>query len=118
MSPERLLGREYDQRADVYSVGVMLYEMLSGHLPLASATQRVPMGMRHIVEDPPSLAALVPSVPPGLESVVLTAMARNPEQRPTAEELAYALGTFLGSETIPPSYRPSNAPPSAPTRGG
>jgi hypothetical protein len=45
-------------------------------------------------------------------------MARKPELRPTAEELAYALGTFTGCETIPPSYTPANAPPSAPTRGG
>ncbi len=118
MSPERLLGDEYDDRSDVYSLGVMLYQMLSGRLPLESFTARVPTGLRHIVEDPPPLRTFVPSLPPAFESVVMTAMARKAEQRPSAEGLAYALGGFVSTESVPPSYVASSAPPSAPTRGG
>ena len=118
MSPERLLGGEYDERADIYSVGVMLYQMLSGRLPLESSTARVPMGLRHLVEDPPPLSDLVSLLPPGLESVVMTAMARKPEHRPSAAELAFSLGTFLKLESAPLEYLTSTAPPSAPTRGG
>jgi CheY-like chemotaxis protein len=118
MSPERLLGGDYDERSDVYSVGVMLYQMLSGRLPLESSTTRVPMGLRHLVEDPPPLGEIVGPLPVGFESVVMTAMARKPEQRPSAEELAFALGTFVGRESVPPpSYVGSSAPPSEPTRG-
>jgi len=117
MSPERLLGGDYDERSDVYSVGVMLYQMLSGRLPLESSTTRVPMGLRHLVEDPPPLGEIVGPLPVGFESVVMTAMARKPEQRPSAEELAFALGTFVGRESVPPSYTGSSAPPSEPTRG-
>ena len=118
MSPERVLGNAYDHRSDVYSVGIMLYQMLSGRLPLESSTARMPMGLRHLVDDPIDLRQLVPSLPAGLESVVMTAMARKPEARPSAAELAYALGSFAGAQSDPPTRPPSNAPPSAPTRRG
>jgi CheY-like chemotaxis protein len=118
MSPERLLGEPYDQRCDVYSVGVMLYQMLSGELPLESSATRVPLGIRRMFEEPRPLRELVPTLPAGLESVVVKALARSPEQRPSAEELAFALGAFDASGAAAPSYFPANAPPSAPTRGG
>ncbi len=95
---------EYDERSDVYSVGVMLYQMLSGRLPLESSTTRVPLGLRHLVEDPPSLSVIVPSIPGGLR------VGRDGDgdgaeagAAPSAARLAFALGAFLGSESVPPS---------------
>ncbi len=95
MSPERLLGSDYDHRSDVYSVGVMLYQLLSGRLPFeARGTGYAPLALRYLVEDPPALRDLAPTMPAGLESVVMTAMARRPEARMSADELATLLATF------------------------
>lgn len=115
MSPERLLGSPYDHRADVYSVGVMLYQMLSGRLPFESlGTGYAPLALRYLVEDPPPLRELAPELPRGLDSVVMTAMARKADARPSADELAIALAAFARSDAVARSTEPS-APPSAPT---
>ena len=80
LAPERLLGRVYDARADVYAVGVVLYEMLAGVRPIAgSCPQEILRG--HVDRPPRPLRALRCDVPAGLEAVVARALAKDPARR-------------------------------------
>jgi serine/threonine protein kinase len=99
MAPERLLGDPYDGRADVYAVGLMMYEMLCGHLPfrVGEGGYRA-MANAHISEAPPSLVAMEPGVPPDLEAAVFAALAKSPNDRPTSHELSERLHRFLEGE--------------------
>jgi serine/threonine protein kinase len=80
LAPERLLGRAYDGRADVYAVGVILYEMLAGRRPFvgANATE---IARAHLGATPVPLRALRPDVSPALEAIVYGALARRPADR-------------------------------------
>ena len=92
MAPERLLSAEYDGRADVYSAGVMMYEMLSGRLPFESrGGEYWSVARMHLVESPPPLGSVARGVPPELQAIVDRAMVKEPEHRPTAAEVAAAL---------------------------
>ncbi len=95
MSPEQVsLAPDIDQRADLWAVGVILYQLLTSTLPFASP--HVAEVLAFILEkDPPPLSSLRPDVPPGLESVVTRCLAKDPAKRfPSAAELAAALAPF------------------------
>jgi eukaryotic-like serine/threonine-protein kinase len=77
MSPEQARGRPPTPATDVYSAGVVLYEMLVGEPPFAHGSA-VELGLRHVREQPPALPA---EVPPALRTVVSTALAKNPADR-------------------------------------
>lgn len=81
MSPEQCDGAELTPAADVYSLGVILYEMLSGVVPF-SGTSPLAIAMKHASERPRPPHELVPSIPPALEEVVLHALEKRPEDRP------------------------------------
>jgi serine/threonine protein kinase len=90
MAPERFSGDAYDGRTDVYAVGVMMYEMLTGQLPYQSAGGQWSFATMHEkVADAPG--TIEPSVPARLDAAIMRAMAREPENRPAAEELASEL---------------------------
>lgn len=96
MAPERLSGDPYDGRADVYAVGVMLYEMLCGQLPFqARGAGYWSLARMHVMDRPTPPRELEPSVPAELEAAVLRALIKEPKDRPTAAELATELGRFL-----------------------
>lgn len=90
-SPEQSTGNLVDRRTDIYSLGIVLYQMLSGHVPFTGATP-VAIAVKHTTEEPPSLMQYNSAIPRGVEAVIMKAIAKKPEQRyNSAGELARAL---------------------------
>lgn len=88
MAPERFVGKPYDGRSDVYSIGILAYEMLSGSRPFVeTADNYFPVAMQHLNDAPPDLGRRVPHVPAELASLVMSALAKDPDDRPTAAEM-------------------------------
>ena len=103
-SPEQSTGNPVDQRTDVYSLGIVLYQMLSGRVPFTGTTA-VAIAVKHTIEEPPSLLALNPTIPRSVEAVVMKAIAKKPENRyASAGELARALRAAIPDAILAPSY--------------
>jgi serine/threonine protein kinase len=94
IAPERLLGDAYDGRADVYSVGVLVYEMLAGARPFPASASPHAQIAKSLIQVPLALGTRVPGLPQEVETIVMRALARDPGERPTAPELGDALGAF------------------------
>ena len=80
LSPEQARGGEIDPRSDLYSLGVVLYELLTGKTPFDGDTP-VEIAMKHLSNAPKPPSKLRPEVPPELDKVVLRALAKNPDER-------------------------------------
>src|SRR6185437_2917263 len=111
MSPEQALGeRDVDGRSDIYSLGVVAYQALSGVLPF-QASNTPAMMMKHISETPRPLRSLRPDVPPALDGAIARALVKRPEDRwPTATVFRDAI---LREEAprVPWQHTPASAPP-------
>ncbi len=92
ISPEQAQGRPVTHRADLYAMGVILFQMIAGRLPFESSSPMDLLGM-HIHQPPPRIRSFVPDVPGELEVLILKAMSKKPEDRPPD---AFAMRAVLG----------------------
>ncbi len=122
MSPEQCLGEELDQRSDIYSVGIVLYEMLCGTVPFNLPVSTAVI-VQHVNQPPPPLRAKNNLITPLVERVVLHALEKKREARPQtagalAEEVAAALeGRALSREFTHDAVREMATVSSAGLRG-
>jgi eukaryotic-like serine/threonine-protein kinase len=91
LSPEQAQGQPVDARSDLYSIGIILYEMLTGRVPF-TGDSAVSIALKHVNEFPQPLRELRPDIHPALEAAVMRALSKDPAQRyQTAEEFIAAL---------------------------
>jgi serine/threonine protein kinase len=97
MSPEQCLGEDLDGRSDIYSLGIVLFEMLTGVVPFDSPTTTA-IVVKHVNDPPPPPRTLNPKISPAVESVALRALEKRRDARPqTAGEMARELIAAAGS---------------------
>jgi serine/threonine-protein kinase len=117
MAPEQVSGGSTDARTDLYAVGLMLYEMLTGERPFTGDSV-LAVAMARLRQPPPDPRARVPGVPEALAGLVLRCAAREPEERPaSALEIAQVLRSWLtqAGELLAPSVvTPGPSLPSSP----
>ncbi|MFE6777729.1 protein kinase [Streptomyces sp. NPDC057702] len=111
LSPEQALGRGVDARSDLYSVGIMLFELATGRLPF-DADSPLAIAYAHVQEEPVAPSSVNRSLTPAMDALVARALKKNPNERfPTAEAMRDECARILGSGQ-------SGAAPAVITGGG
>ena len=116
MSPEQARGYGIDTRTDIYSLGIMAFEMFTGQLPF-DGNSAMELVIAHMQQPPPRPSAVAPGLAPELEQLVVGLLAKDPAQRPT---LAHTMAVLTGMRDAMlagarASAGPGWTPPSAPT---
>jgi beta-lactam-binding protein with PASTA domain/predicted Ser/Thr protein kinase len=100
LSPEQARGAPVDQRSDLYSIGIVLYEMLTGQVPFTGDTP-VEIAMKHLSDTPRPPSTIRPEIPPDLDMIVLRALAKNSDDRfQAAEEMDAELARIEGGGSV------------------
>jgi ABC-type sugar transport system substrate-binding protein len=100
VSPEALRGEPVDHRADIYSLGILAYEMLTGRVPFEAQSGNLLSLIRmHLEDEPPPMQQFNPEISPAVEAAVMRALRKNPQQRyEDAEQFANAINAALGRQ--------------------
>jgi serine/threonine protein kinase len=112
MSPEQVRGEETDARSDIYSLGILLYEMLTGRVPFNSSSEYELM-RSHIEEAPKPPGTFAPQIPLVVEQAIMRALAKKPEARQrSANEFRLMLPQVDEDEVTKPDFAPTTTPAS------
>lgn len=120
IAPERFTSADHDVRSDVYSVGVMLYEMLCGEVPFADSQKTaVQVMFNHLHRQPIPMHTYRSDLSAEMEVLVMQTLTKEPSQRPTAQQLRVALLQLSGPHgRLPQGPHTSSPPSSAPPASG
>ena len=117
MSPEQASGRPVDPRSDLYSLGVVMYEMLTGVPPFA-ANGSVSAAMKHANETPVPPKSRNPDVPDAIDDLVVRLLSKDPDDRPpSASALADELRSLASGRAAKAAPEPEEVPPGRPAEG-
>ncbi|PWI16750.1 serine/threonine protein kinase [Streptomyces sp. Act143] len=107
LSPEQALGRGVDARSDLYSVGIMLFQLVTGRLPF-EADSPLAIAYAHVQEEPAAPSSINRSLPPAVDALVARALKKNPNERfPSAEAMRdECLRVAASFQAAPPSIVP------------
>jgi len=109
-SPEQATGSVVEATSDLYSTGVVMYEMLTGRVPFVGDTP-VAVAMQHIQDAPPPITDFAPETPPAVVAVIMRAMEKDPKRRfQSAREMAEALLKAKSGQLDPASIQPPEPP--------
>ncbi|MFJ4538541.1 protein kinase [Streptomyces tibetensis] len=113
LSPEQALGRGVDARSDLYSVGIMLFQLVTGRLPF-EADSPLAIAYAHVQEEPPVPSSVNRSLPPAVDALIARALKKNPNERfPSAEAMRdECLRVAASFQAAPPSIVPGTQAPS------
>ncbi|MEU0050113.1 protein kinase [Streptomyces sp. NPDC006309] len=111
LSPEQALGRGVDARSDLYSVGIMLFQLVTGRLPF-DADSPLAIAYAHVQEEPVAPSSVNRALPPAVDALVARALRKNPNERfPTAESMRdECLRVAASLQAAPPSIVPGAGP--------
>lgn len=99
LAPERIQNKSYDGRADIYSLGVVFYQMLTGVSPFKASSIFATMSL-HLEKQPQKPREINPNIPIEIENIVLKMLEKKPDERLTAEQLLEKLKELLNSEAV------------------
>ncbi|MFH9585248.1 protein kinase [Streptomyces luteogriseus] len=113
LSPEQALGRGVDARSDLYSVGIMLFQLVTGRLPF-EADSPLAIAYAHVQEEPPVPSSINRALPPAMDALIARALKKNPNERfPSAEAMRdECLRVAASFNAAPPSIVPGTQAPS------
>ncbi|GGW62341.1 protein kinase domain-containing protein [Streptomyces griseoloalbus] len=109
LSPEQALGRGVDARSDLYSVGIMLFQLVTGRLPF-DADSPLAIAYAHVQEEPPTASSINRALPPAVDALITRALKKNPNERfPSAEAMrGECLRVAQSFHAAPPSIVPGS----------